>query len=68
MILIGPSLCRDTSSRNPPRRVTAAATLWVSASFRNVNTSNSVDFPDPLAPTTMASCGRFFSFARRKTR
>ena len=59
---------RDPAPRNPPRRVTAAATFWVRASLRNVKTSNRVDFPDPFAPTTMASWGRSSNFTLRNTR
>ena len=65
---IGPSLPRDTSSRKPPRRVTAAATLWVSAFLRKVNTSKSVDFPVPFAPTMIVSAHSFPNSASRNSR
>ena len=58
VIEIGPVQPLVTSSLNPPRLETAFPTLWVSASFRKEKTSNSVDFPLPLAPTSAVRRGR----------
>ena len=52
-----PDCPRLISSSKPPRRATACATFCVSASFRKLKASKSVDLPDPLAPTTIAIGG-----------